>query len=242
MIEYPHYFEGQTTAEGAPLYAMFPDVVVREAEPMLATGSTVLDVGAGSGTNGTYLALQGHKVHSVELNPDHLEHAQRIIRAFGGLATANTMVQGDMRNLNFREEFDAVIATRTLQLITKSEAYQVVRTLRQATKPGGLNILNTYIAKPDQQAEMPDFALFEPFEMETLYKAAGWEVISEDPNEIRELTYDSGKPGCSSKALLIARKPNVTEQIRRSLIDQAEACRRSDPERYCDLMDEAAAL
>jgi SAM-dependent methyltransferase len=264
MISFPHSFEGQTTVEGAPLVADRPDGVVLDAEPLLARGSYVLDVGSGRGTNGTYLAFQGHKVHSLELNSDYLENGRRIIGALGGLATANTMVQGDMRDLNFREEFDAVIATRTLQLIAKPEAYQVIHKMREATKPGGLNIINAFVAEPDQQAEMPNFALFEHSELKTLYKAAGWGVISfKSPNERVKLDYTGAVPGCGSKAQLIARKPVATETVQQALIAQAKLSAllpnsnearkrelialaqnyyRSDPEHYDDLMEEAAAL
>ena len=243
MISLPHSFEGQTNVASDPLVAFNPDRVVLDAEPLLARGSYVLDVGSGQGTNGTYLAFQGHKAHSLELNSDYLENGRRIIRALGGLATANTIEQGDMRDINYREEFDAVIATRTLQLIAKPEAYQVIHKMREATKPGGLNIINAYVAESDQQAEMPNFALFEPTELKRLYKAAGWGIISFDsPSERVELDYTGAEPGCSSKAQLIARKPSATEAVRQALIAQAQHYYRSDPEHYDDLMEEAAAL
>lgn len=245
MIEYPHYFDGQTGVDGERLVARRPDMVVMDAEPLLARGSRVLDVGAGYGANGTHLALHGHIVHSVELNPDDLETGHRIIRALGGLAASNTMVLGDMRDLSFFEEFDAVITTRTLQLVTKPEAHQVIHKLREATKPGGLNIINAYVAKPDEQAHMPNFAFFQPAELPRLYRQAGWAIKDDESYyKMEDLAYaPSGKPVNFSQERLIARKPTAARaEARRLLISRAQIYRRSDPEHYDDLMEQASAL
>ncbi len=247
MIEYPHYFEGQTTVEGDPLFARLPHMLVMDAEPLLPRGSSVLDVGACDGTSGTYLALAGHKVHSIELNPDYIENGRRIISALGGLALANTMVQGDMRNLNFEAEFDAVIATGSLQLVTMPEARQVIRKLRAATKPGGLNIINAFIATPDQQALIPNRALFEPEELYRLYQDAGWIIDHPPKTKLFQLTtsVDEGilHYWNTSTEQLIARKPDSAREVaRRALVAEAQLYRHADPGLYDDLMEQAAAL
>lgn len=243
-MQYPQLLEGIEAVEGGPLSLWAPDKIVEEAEVLLRRGSKVLDVGAGRGTNGTYLAMQGHEVLSLEINPDYIENGRRIIKAIGSMALSNTFIEADMVNLDIIPEiqqFDAVIATRSLQLVEKTESYKVVRKIQEITNPGGLNIIRAYIATKQQQAVMSHRAFFEPEELQNIYENAGWSAIKYE-YDLKPLHYSAGKPECQSAAGLITKKPSVLDEQKRLLLRQAEYYRNSDVEYYNLLMEQIDIL
>lgn len=208
MIQ-PVSFEGQTTLDGQPLTLWGPDRLIEMAEPMLPRAAQIVDLGAGRGTNSIYLAMQGHHVHAIENNPEYIDDGRRIVRGIGQTALSDIFVEADMRSLDLKATFgaiDGVVATRSLQEVTKPESYQLVRKIQDSTRDGGLNILRAYIATPVQQSRMPHRALFEPAELEDNYQQAGWDiVISSHPvGPLGRLP--NGKPLCQSTAMLIAQK------------------------------------
>lgn len=243
-MEYPYRLEGVKSVEGDPLSLWAPDTVVREAELLLPRGSKVLDVGAGYGHNGTYLAMQGHEVISLEVDTNAIENGSRILRALGSVAVSNTFIKADMSDLDSLPEIqqvDAVIATRSLQQVEKKKAYDVVKKIQRITKPSGLNIIRGYIATKEQQALIPHLALFEAQELQSIYSNENWAEIKY-MYDLKPLSDYGGKPGCQSTAELIAKKPSARELQKAQLIKQANYFRTSDAEQYNFLMDQADDL
>ena len=72
----------------------------------LAPGSRVLDVGCGPGRHSLALARRGVEVTGVDLSPDFVELARAAATAEGLTAT---FVVGDVRELPYDSQFDAVI-------------------------------------------------------------------------------------------------------------------------------------
>lgn len=240
-MNYPYRIEDITSVEGKALVLWEPDPVVQEGEALLDRGSSVLDVGSAWGSNGFFMAMQGHEVTSVEINPDYIENGQRIARSIGSLALNNKFVRGDMVELDAvigNTQFDAVIATRALQQVKKMQTYKVIEKMQNLTKPGGLNIILAYIATPQQQKQMPWRALLEPEELPGLYAKAGWSEVSYD-YDLKPLDNSYNNLGCVSTGKLISRKPTVLEEVKRSLLRRADYYRNSDPEYYNLLMEEA---
>ena len=243
MTNYPVRIHSETGVHGEALSLFAPDPLIEATEPLLGRNSSVLDVGAGYGTNGIYLAMQGHVVHALEINPEYIENGRRIMRGIGGIAISNRFVNEDMRNI--REvvgkigKVDAVVATRSLQELRKDEAYRMVNDVQDVTKPGGLNIVRAYIATPEQQRVVPHLALFEPDELQDIYTAAGWEMAMDYTYTLRPLGTIAGRPACQSTAELVAVKPQTDDASRQRLISQAEYYRRSDPELFDYYMQQA---
>lgn len=244
-MNYPLSFEGVKTVAGDPLMLWTPDKLVENAEQLLAPNSRILDVGSGNGFNGTYLAMHGHQVLSLEINPEYIENGRRIIKALGSVASSHTFVEGNMLRL---EElagmglFDAVIATDSLQSVQKNESYQVVKQIQAITKPAGLNIIVAYIATPPQQQIMSHLAFFEPLELKSLYASSRWAEIHYD-HDLKPLTTRfAGKYFCESTATLIAKKPTDIENIRHDLLRKAEYYRQSDSEMFNLLIEQAESL
>lgn len=243
MTNFPVRIHSEVGVHGEALSLFAPDSLIKEAEPLLGRNSSVLDVGAGSGTNGIYLAMHGHTVHSLEINPDYIENGQRIMRGIGSIAISNKFITGDMRNVrglvNEIGKVDALVATRSLQELRKDEAYQMVNDLQNATKPGGFHIIRAYIATPEQQRAMPHRALFEPDELQDIYTAAGWEMAKDYTYTLRPLGTIEGRPACQSTAELVAVKPQTDSTSKQMLISRAEYYRRSDPELFDYYMQQA---
>lgn len=209
-IDYPVPVDAYS-ADGRPLWLWAPTPVVVAAERLLPRRSRVVDLGAGQGSNGIYLAMQGHEVYSVETNRQATANGRRISRSLGEAAMTHMFVEADMRGVDLESEFgplDAILAVRSLQQLTKGEAKDMVGAMQAATKPGGINAALAYVASPEQQQLMAHRALFEPNQLDDIYQTAGWNVL-ENEVDLRELAYQSGAPTCQSTVSLIATKPTA---------------------------------
>jgi SAM-dependent methyltransferase len=104
----------------------------------------VLDLACGFGRIANRLALLGHRVTGVEYLPGFLEIARDAARQFGildapGYGPSVSFIQGDMRQIDFDEEFDrAVMMFNSFGYFPDEENFQVLQRLGRALKPGGL--------------------------------------------------------------------------------------------------------
>ena len=207
-IEYPVPVDA-LSVDGRPLNLCAPTPIVEAAEPMLSRGSRIVDLGAGRGANGLFLAMHGHEVISVESSRTTVEEGQRISRSLGSSVMSHIFVRADMCELDLESEFgrlDAVLAMRSLQQVSKPQAQRMVDAMQAATNPGGMNAVLAYIARPDQQAAMPHRAFFEPGQLEADYEQARWDVAM-NRSQLHELDDVDGRPFCRSTVELIAIKP-----------------------------------
>lgn len=243
-MRYPFKVEGQTAADGYPLQLFPPPQIVKDAARLMAVPSDVLDIGAYTGTNGFYLAREGHSVDSIEINPDYIRDGKIIARALGSLAGKNTFINTDIRRFVSERPYDAAIATNTLHMLGEQEARNTLSFMKNIIQPQGLNVVRAYVATPEQQEEFPDLALLRPLELEDIYKKAGWKIISyaeqikpilmvKSPTDLR------AQPKIESAAELIARKGQAED-----LVDiyrrQIELYEHTNPE-LADLLREQLA-
>jgi SAM-dependent methyltransferase len=92
----------------------------------------VLDVGCGTGRHAIPLARAGYEVVGIDLHEEMLEVARRKVK--GGMRV--TFLQMDVRDLSFREEFDAAICMwSTFYYLPQPLA---ARKVQQALRPGGV--------------------------------------------------------------------------------------------------------
>lgn len=81
---------------------------------------TILDVGGGPGTYSFWMTRQGHKVHLVDLTPEHIEQVKEKERTEQTYLAGKTV--GDARNLDFDDEFaDVVLLHGPLYHLQESE-------------------------------------------------------------------------------------------------------------------------
>ena len=76
----------------------------------LKAGGKVLEIGTGSGYQAAILAELGHKVHSIEIIPELVEHARTVLKAEGCIGVE--LLTGDgYRGWPEHSPFDAIIVT-----------------------------------------------------------------------------------------------------------------------------------
>jgi SAM-dependent methyltransferase len=108
----------------------------------LGVGARILDLACGHGRHAISLAKRGFDVTGYDLSEVFLKRARADAQAQG--ATVR-WVQGDMRELRFDGEFDAVINVFTAfgYFEDPEDDLRTLRGIRAALEPGGLFLLET---------------------------------------------------------------------------------------------------
>ncbi len=100
----------------------------------------ILDLACGFGRHANRLAERGHRVTGLDRNPEFLELAQKDARR---REVEVRYVPGDMRTIEFTEEFDRVLLLFTAFGYFEDEANsQVLHNVARALRRGGLFILD----------------------------------------------------------------------------------------------------
>jgi SAM-dependent methyltransferase len=104
---------------------------------------TILDLGCGTGGHALPLARRGYTVTGVDLSEHMLEKARQKA-ADAGLNIR--FHQGDIRNIELRRAFDAVIAMFAVisYQITNEDLAAAFRTARRHLEPGGLFVFDCW--------------------------------------------------------------------------------------------------
>jgi SAM-dependent methyltransferase len=108
----------------------------------LEPGQRVLDIPCGHGRHSIELARRGMRVVGVDLNPEPLELAKASARTAGVQLDLRRI---DMREIAFREEFDAALNLWTSFGYFESEAEDrlVLERALRALRPGGALMIET---------------------------------------------------------------------------------------------------
>ena len=103
----------------------------------LEGGEAILDLCCGHGRHSVALAKRGYRVTGQDLSEVFLRHAREAAEAQG---VTVRWVQGDMRQVPFEDEFDAVINIFTAfgYFESEEEDERVLEQVYKALKPGGL--------------------------------------------------------------------------------------------------------
>jgi SAM-dependent methyltransferase len=107
----------------------------------LATGTGVLDAPCGFGRHAVELARRGYKVTGVDFNETELERARAAAAAAG---VTVSLVQQDMRDMEFSSEFDLALNLEvSIGYFSDAEDRQLLDRFWRALAPGGLLVLDT---------------------------------------------------------------------------------------------------
>jgi SAM-dependent methyltransferase len=130
--------------------ALPPERTAREVEGLVRLleqlgvppGGAVLDLACGHGRHAVPLAGRGYRVTGLDLSRVFLRRAEEDARAAG---VDVRWVHGDMREIPFDAEFDAVLNIFTAfgYFDAEDEDLGVLRQVRKALKPGGVFVLET---------------------------------------------------------------------------------------------------
>src|SRR5262249_12669661 len=126
-------------------HTLAPERTAQEVEGIvrllaLPPGSSILDLCCGHGRHSIPLAQRGYQVTGQDLSEFFLQRAQVDAQVEG---VSVRWVRGDMREIPFANEFDAVINIFTAFGYFESEAedQKVLRQVHRALKPGGRFLL-----------------------------------------------------------------------------------------------------
>jgi SAM-dependent methyltransferase len=121
----------------------------------LEAGDRVLDLACGSGVHARRLAARGLDVVGVDIAPSLIDHSRRQARE-QGLATVR-FEEGDMRELAYQEEFEAVLLlSGSFGFFDEDTNLEVLRRMAHALRPGGQVLIDVFdpasmVARPPRQ-------------------------------------------------------------------------------------------
>lgn len=98
--------------------------------------TTILDLGAGTGQHGKYMADHGFDVTCIDLSPNMVDACiQKGLKAF----------EMDMYRLSFEDDaFDGIWALNSLLHIPKADLLNVLGEIKRVLKPGGVFYMGVY--------------------------------------------------------------------------------------------------
>ena len=194
--------QSYTSVEGFK-YGESPNAFLQEQAYRLASGSRILVPGDGEGRNGVWLARQGHSVLSVDGSEVGLARARE-------LATRNgvTLELQHADLAAWEPEPASVDAVVMIYLHLPPAVRPLVHAkLKQALKPGGLLLLETFHPRQLQNSSggPKDAAMLYTLEMLRADFGAGMEELLAEEGPAR-LDEGSGHQGPAWVTRLIARK------------------------------------
>jgi SAM-dependent methyltransferase len=112
-----------------------------EKELQLSPRATILDVGCGFGRHAIELATRGYVVTGLDLSTELLTEARQLARERG---VSVMWLEKDMRYMDFKAEFDAVICLYTSfgYFESEEENFEVLRRISNALRRGGWFVLD----------------------------------------------------------------------------------------------------
>lgn len=167
----------------------------------------ICDLGCGPGQIARYLHRQGVATLGVDLSPRMVEEAQR-------LNPEILFHQGDMLHLPDKDNsWGGIAAFYCLIHIPREQLVHALGEMKRVLKPGGVLLVTFHIGDEikhfDEWWDKPvnlDFAFFQPEEMESWLKEAGYELeetLVREPNPEVEVA--------TRRAYLFGRKPSQIE-------------------------------
>lgn len=179
--------------------------LILEVGKFIPEGGKVIEFGAGQGRNSLVLAEQGFSVTAIELSEVGVNSMNRIAKE-RSLQNFEARI-GDARE-NLEGEYDSVVSILMLHHLTRVEAEEFILKIKEHTKEGGVNAIETFTSEGDF-SKLPDAkGRFYPElgEMRELY--SDWEIISfAEHKSIATATRSDGSPMFNIKTGILARKP-----------------------------------
>lgn len=111
-----------------------------EAVCGLKPGMAILDLGCGGGDQAIHFARKGYRVTGIDIAPSLIEYARR---QFADENLLGEFIAADMRAIDYRDQFDAVlILSGTFGFFSDEENLALLRKICCALKPGGKVFIN----------------------------------------------------------------------------------------------------
>lgn len=171
-----------------------PSPLVRSAMNHAPKGRA-LELGAGSGRNGLFMAHNDFKVTAVDSVLSGLEVASYAAK-LAGIEFEIVQAQGDVIPEGL---YELIVNTMQIQMIDVHVLHDAIRPLQDATIAGGVNVIIVALDRDTIDAERVHE--FVNTVLEPLYN--GWEIISEKAETLEPFSNDQRQ---YHRAGLIAKK------------------------------------
>ena len=168
-------------------------------------GDTALDIGCGRGRNAIYLAQHGYQVDAFDANSYAVELLDQIVE-LEGLDSIHTSVKDLNQDPSIHAHYDVIACTVVMMFLAPETIPVLIKEMKQATKPGGINIIVSAMDTPAHPMQ-PDFRFgFKESELSQYYE--GWEFLkyNEDVGQMHRRDA-SGNLVQMQFATIIAKKP-----------------------------------
>jgi ubiquinone/menaquinone biosynthesis C-methylase UbiE len=162
-------------------------------------GSTILDLGCGSGRDVAHFARRGLCSIGLDYSFPLLEQARAI--------TKQPLTVGSFNNMPFIDSsFDAVWSIASLLHVPKAELGSVLDEISRLLKPGGILLTSIKMGVGEKPDHLGRFvAYYQPDEWRSVLDQAGFQIINIDvTREIKEV--DVSNSGCVRWIECLARK------------------------------------
>ena len=165
----------------------------------------VIDLGAGPGQVGAYLAGRGARVVAVDLSAAMLVEAERLHPELHA-------IQADMRRLPFGDATLAgVVAFYSLIHIEPPEVLPALRDIARVLRPGAPAVIAVHIGEAFRHMDewwghevSLDFHFFDPDALAGAVAAAGLEIV----DALQRDPYPDGVEADTRRVYIVARKPD----------------------------------
>lgn len=148
----------------------------------------ILDVPSGEGRISLALAQKGYDVTGLEFNANAVAHAQQLAEA-QNLTDKVTFVVGDMRQLPYKEAFDAALCLfNSFGYFTDEENEQFIATVSQSLKANGVLVMDMHVLEsllpvytPQEYWRYEDYLVLEErsIDLPTSRLNGTWSVIKD---------------------------------------------------------------
>jgi tellurite methyltransferase len=180
-----------------------PNKTVERIAARLPSGIKALDMGCGEGRNALYLAGLGFQVSAFDVSPMGIKKLQTMAAERG--LNIDSSIE-DMREYSFPHKFDLIVCMGCLHLIKRKEWQALIKRMKEATTPDGLNIVEIFTDTIPEPEDMRGLmvGLFKEGELVEKYK--DWKII-----ESRAYQFQDNHPGGISHEHaaneIVAKKP-----------------------------------
>ena len=135
----------------------------------------VLDLGCGEGGNSIELAKHGFEVTCVDISETVIK---RLKEFCSKNSIAAKIICADLDRYIIDEKYDIILSTGVYHFLSQGEIYRLLGEARKMTNKNGLNIFYVLLEGDPTQAENPGGHYFRRDELESVYVAAGWNIIA----------------------------------------------------------------
>lgn len=173
----------------------------------LPRGARILDLGCGDGRHALFLARRGCEVTAIDNSESAIKKLNRLAHDTG----CNLRVlQADMREWQFEDLFDVIIAHGSLHLIARAAWIEVIKEMKTHTRRGGHNIVAVFTDRLPSPADLKVFHIGLFREGEVLEHYREWRVV-----EKQSYVFEDEHPGGTRHRhpinKLVARRPETKD-------------------------------